>query len=82
MIYDETYVFMNQSLKSVENNIFSNKYHVTELDIALQRLCLGIGKSSHHKFLTYECWFIAMNLMQFWVSDYLENGKFKQQKLK
>ena len=55
MIYDETYVFMHQSLKSVENNIFSNKYHVTELDIALQRLCLGIGKSSHHKFLTYEC---------------------------
>ena len=55
MIYDETYASMHQSLKAVENNIFSNKYHDTELDIVLQKLCLGIGKSSHHKVLTYEC---------------------------
>ena len=55
MIYDETNASTHQSLKSVENNIFSNNYHVTELDIVLQKLCIGIGKSSHYKFLTYEC---------------------------
>ena len=55
MIYDETNASTHQSLKSVENNIFSNNYHVTELDIVLQKLCIGIGKSSHHKVLTYEC---------------------------
>ena len=52
MTYDETYnpwwFIMYKDLKSVENNIYWTRYHVLK--------SLGIGKSSHNKTLTQECW--------------------------
>ena len=68
-----------KDLESVEINIYWTLYHITELNITFQILSLGIGKSSHHKVVTYKCWSYYDNepylSMVFWLFGKYPFGK-------